>query len=80
MIIIESHKTGDEAAGLATNTVLFIYSFTEIFDLPFFVLFFPASFTQFRDQGVRPAPRGAFRASGVRKWYFQTERGSNPEP
>ena len=30
MIIIESHKTGGEAAGLATNTVLFIYPFTEI--------------------------------------------------
>ena len=30
----------------------------------------PPPYTQFRDLGVRPAPRGASKASGVKKWYF----------
>ena len=41
--------------------------------------FYPASFTQFRDPAVRPAPQGDSRFRGKEVWYFQTERGSNPE-
>ena len=36
----------------------------------FFCLFDPAPFTQFRDAGVRPAPRGASRALGYRSGCF----------
>ena len=66
MIIIESHKTGGEAAGLATNTVLFIYPFTEILNLPFLLCFtLPPSLNLILRSG------GASTASGVKKWYFR---------
>ena len=47
----------------------------------FFVRLTPPPYTQFRDPGVRLAPREAFRLWGKEVVFFKLSgRGSNPEP